>query len=436
MLRTTAPALTGGGFTDRGRRAENQDSIAWGETPAGLYAIVADGMGGGVDGQVFSQRAVTLLEDALKNAAQLDGATLRTAMHAVVAVIAGMRAQDPKYQFSGTTMVAAVISRGAQPEASIINIGDSRAYIIHSDGTVEQLTRDHSYAEYLITQGWSYSDAYAAQQARRLTHVLGDALDLDAVPQLQTRVLLEPGDRLMLCTDGISRQLTQSEIAARVIAHPPLIAAEQLGRAATAAGAHDNVSAIVIGDLPALAAPLAPRRAWLLPLVAGITIVLAGAGGFALLPRIPPTVPPLSVDASVTPLTVPSDTTRSQLATTITTAPMTSTPAPSLTLTPSATPTSTSTSTPRPPTRTPRPATRTLAATATAAPLVDTPVSASTDTPAPAPIPTDVPVPPIDVPTPAPAPTDASVPAPTDVPVPPTDAPAPVLPTDVPPPQP
>lgn len=360
-------SLVGASASDKGGRSQNEDSVGLEYTADGLFAIVADGMGGGRDGKRFSERAVEVLGEQLRNASRRDQRALEDGIAQVTHELSGLRGSNPDYHVSGTTLVAVVVRRQEQHADGVIaNIGDSRAYLVPPSGPARQITRDHTYAEHLISSGVERDEAYRHSQALRLTHALGDALALDQVPDLYTSVRLEHGDRLVLCTDGVCKYLNQTRLAELARSGPPERAATELVRAATAAGSKDNVSAAVIGYVAA-----APRNSLLLPLFAVLAVVLIGLGSLALwyngagaqesgpLPAIAATVTPLpTVSTPLPPTSTPA-----------LTGPETSTPAPSVTLTPTATPTATPTPT-FTPTRAPtQAATRTSASVeATGAP--------------------------------------------------------------------
>jgi hypothetical protein len=261
--------------------------------------------------------------------------------------INSLRQGNPNYKVSGSTLVAVVLQlRDGAAEGTIASIGDSRAYLVPAAGPARQLTRDHTYAEQLISRGVASAEAYKEKQALRLTFALGDALALDGVPDLFTDVRLEPGERLILCTDGICKHLSPEQLAKLARGAQPAQVAANIARAAIAAGSKDNVSAAVISYQPSTARGH-QQTLWLAALLAAIAIAIGGSALYA------------QYGATLAPITTPgSDATVTPLPTTSTLLPNTSTPAlmveptstlaPSVTLTPTPTPTITETPTPRP----------------------------------------------------------------------------------------
>lgn len=361
MAATTTPRrspLRGAAATAAGRRPENEDTVDLHVAADGLFAIVADGMGGGIDGKRFSEQAVAILRTELVSAGAHNRAALDQGVATVAAAIRELRRSNPAYTISGTTLVAVVLRKTPDgAEGALASIGDSRAYLVQTTGSARQLTRDHTYAEQLISEGADRAEAYKHKQALRLTHALGDELELEQVPNLFSDLRLRPGEQLVLCTDGVAKHLTGEQLASLARGAEPGAAAEAILRAATAAGSKDNVSAVVIS--------LATRRrgAFLATALSGlVAVALAGGAWHALAGAAarPLENTELVGNATVTPL--PSST--AAMVTTSTPAlgaGPTSTLAPSVTSTPS--PTSSSTATPRP-TSTRRP----IIATSTAAP--------------------------------------------------------------------
>ena len=236
------------GVSDTGRvRHENQDR--WFADPqAGLY-LVADGMGGcGAAGGVAARVVVEVLPRLLRpRLERLDN--LRDACESVVYAIAELsdrlhREAGKEYGPSGAgaTVVLAVV-RGRQ--ALIAHLGDSRAYRFHN-GEVEQLTRDHSLVQALIESGDIASDE-AEHHPRRgqLTRYVG----MPGEPLPEARLIeLADGDRLLLCSDGLSGALGSEQLIDILGGCPdPSDACRQLVSAANDSGGKDNITAIVVG---------------------------------------------------------------------------------------------------------------------------------------------------------------------------------------------
>jgi PPM family protein phosphatase len=402
--RSNMIALECGQQTSQGRRAQNEDSVAWNEFDGGVLAIVADGMGGGIDGKLFSSTAVARIQATIISSRSGVSATaLRNALQAAIDELRNLRASDPRYEASGTTLVIAgvTVAQGAA-NAHIIHIGDSRAYLIRAARQVELLTRDHSYGEELIRAGMRPEEAEQHPQALRLTHALGDDLQFSEVPEPEHSIELAPGDSLLLCTDGVSKKLSNAEFIAAVAGRSAQQAASQVVEQALRNGSNDNVSALVIQCKPVVR----KASAWA-SIGAAIAVALVVAlGGLVFsqvrqlgeppLPTQGPTITALVEEtrpagaASSTP----------NLGTSSTAVLATITSSPTATDTPTVTPTNTRTP---PPTRVP----------ATAAPVPPT----ATSSPATQPLPTDTPV--STVPTDTPVVPTAEAPTATPEPLPP-----------------
>ncbi|MDH4308652.1 MAG: protein phosphatase 2C domain-containing protein, partial [Acidimicrobiia bacterium] len=123
------------------------------------------------------------------------------------------------------------------------HIGDSRAYLLR-DGTLSQITEDHTIVtEYLRTGKITEDQAADHPQRHMLTRALGlvHGVDVDTIP-----LLLRPGDRVLLCSDGVNNMLTDQEIADALGAATAEEAAWELVERANRAGGHDNVTALVV----------------------------------------------------------------------------------------------------------------------------------------------------------------------------------------------
>jgi len=241
---------------------------------AGVTLIaVADGVGGEAGGDVASSAAIGSLAKTFRPPSFRESA--RTALgdavqRANVAVLEA--AKDERYPRAATTLVAAAI-RGR--EAAVANLGDSRAYLIRA-AAIRQLTTDHS-----------------SEATNGITRFVGDPRGTQPDIFVET---LQPGDRLVLCSDGLTRHVTDEEIAA-AMASDPARAADALVALARARGGEDNVTVIVY----AARRPAIPRSlAGLLILALLILVAIAGALG-ALLSTPIPTEPTPTVSPGVAP---------------------------------------------------------------------------------------------------------------------------------------
>lgn len=272
--------------------------------------LVADGMGGHASGEIASRLAVDSIlrffgawpgEDAT--------AGLLTAVQQANAEIYARGGGQDGLARMGTTCVGA-LARGA--ELHIVNVGDSRAYRVRN-GQIEQLSRDHSLVAMQVEKG-----LIDAEQARNLpyrntiTRALGQKPAVEVDHFLHT---LQAGDVIVLCTDGLSGQVQDAEIAAAVSRYSPDEAAARLVDLANQRGGPDNISVIVVqaasntqpvaeASAPYRAAAAPARRlleAWPFILVALAAMLFVGLVAFALLStairsRTDPTATPAPVN--------------------------------------------------------------------------------------------------------------------------------------------
>ena len=227
-----------GDRTDVGRgRPENEDSHLV-DPDDGLYAV-ADGMGGHRAGEVASATAI----DALKSA-YLGGQRIDQAVVAANAAVFARAAEDAALRGMGTTLTAIALHDST---AELGHVGDSRAYLMR-DGAVTQVTEDHSLVEQLVREGrLSPEEAQNHPQRAIITRALG----VDADVAVDTyRLDLKPGDRLMICSDGLTNMLSDDTIAQTLRRHAdPQQAADTLVDMANQAGGDDNITVILLDAL-------------------------------------------------------------------------------------------------------------------------------------------------------------------------------------------
>ncbi len=224
--------------TDTGRaRRRNEDAYAL-EPP--LFAV-ADGMGGAQAGEVASRLAVAVLRDfhdadALEPEARV-AALVTEANHR----IHERALADSSVSGMGTTITAALVDGDT---IVVAHVGDSRAYLLRG-GDLEQLTQDHSLVADLVRSGQlTPAEAEAHPQRSVITRALGT--DPEVEPDTFT-VRAAPGDVLLLCSDGLTTMLADSEIAALVQGNAGLgSAAKALVRAANRHGGEDNITVVLV----------------------------------------------------------------------------------------------------------------------------------------------------------------------------------------------
>ena len=224
--------------SDVGRRSNNEDSAF----ASPRLAAVADGVGGPAAGEVASRWAIEALVELDKR--RLDkplAAALADAVARGNETIGFIARSRPETAGMSTTLTAvALTDDGAYVLA---NIGDSRTYLLR-DGALTQLTRDDSFVQYMIDGGH-----LTVEQARRHPSRSLVMEALDGGPERRPAILTVAawaGDRLLLCSDGLSDALDDASIAALLTRHADRDeCAERLVAAALDAGARDNVTVIV-----------------------------------------------------------------------------------------------------------------------------------------------------------------------------------------------
>jgi serine/threonine protein phosphatase PrpC len=240
-----------GASTDVGRMRTNNEDSYLSETPV---AAVADGMGGHRAGEVASAIAMEELA-ALRGKGPWpnDRAATDDLKRAIVRAnrrIREMAAGDRELNGMGTTLVA-LLEDG--DSVHLANVGDSRAYLLRQ-GELTQVTVDHTLVQELIDEGrLSPEDAERHPQRSMITRALG--VDHEVEIDLFT-YKLQPGDRLLLCTDGLSGVLEPAKIRNVLLrVRDPQKAADRLVAMANEGGGPDNITVIVVDTEQATAEP-------------------------------------------------------------------------------------------------------------------------------------------------------------------------------------
>jgi PPM family protein phosphatase len=223
--------------TDIGRvRERNEDSIL---VDPPLY-VVADGMGGHRGGQVASRVALETLE-ALTSEGR---GTLPDHVRGANRAVWDRSVEDERLAGMGTTLTAAQVN-GAR--ALIAHVGDSRAYLLR-DGELRQLTADHTLVARMVQAGEiTEAEAEVHPHKNVLTRALGtdEQVDVD-----EDTIELLDGDRLLLCSDGLTGMVTEDQIQAILEnSEQPQQAADRLVKAANRAGGIDNISVVVLAAI-------------------------------------------------------------------------------------------------------------------------------------------------------------------------------------------
>ena len=241
-MATAVASFVAAALTDRGRkRPSNEDAFGY-SVEDGVY-VVCDGMGGAAAGEVASSLAV---DEVLRVFHERNGSAVlphdaEDAITAANQAIYSRAQRNYKLSGMGTTLVAAVVRN---QHVWILNIGDSRCYRLRH-GQFEQITLDHSLVEEQVRNGrMTRAEALRSPLRHMITRALGtqnqvtpDCFDFDA----------EPGDLLLLCSDGLTRELNDTLIQSLVSTEVPLEArCTRLVEAAKKAGGHDNITCILV----------------------------------------------------------------------------------------------------------------------------------------------------------------------------------------------
>ena len=229
------------GLTDAGNvRKNNEDALLAGEGADETLFVVADGIGGFEAGEVASSMTVDVLR-RLEPDQPFDEA-IKEANRRILAAARG----DDKLSGMGTTVVALRFGgTRREPRAEISHVGDSRAYLLR-EGDLKPLTEDHSLVAELVRSG-DLTRAQAAEHPQKnlITRALGAEDEVEA----DNMVLpVEAGDRLLLCSDGLSDMIPEDRIGAILKERPdePEAPARKLVSAALDAGGTDNVTVVVV----------------------------------------------------------------------------------------------------------------------------------------------------------------------------------------------
>lgn len=236
------------------RRSNNEDAFGLHED-LGLF-VVADGMGGHSCGEVASAMAVESIATFFRHAHVDEESTwpyayddafsftankLRTAISVANEKIHAHAQDHPESRGMGTTVVATAVNEST---LSIAYVGDSRAYLIR-DGALDLLTSDHSWVNEQVKLGHLSGDEAARHPFRNvITKALGTRDE--AQPDLRD-LEIRPGDRVLLCTDGLNSMLDDATILATASSEPePSALCKKLVDLANEAGGEDNITVIVM----------------------------------------------------------------------------------------------------------------------------------------------------------------------------------------------
>ena len=223
----------------------NQDHLYTSLEPVGNLPnifLVADGMGGHRAGGYASSCAVeTILQEAETCPEEEVEQILTRAIRRANEVIAHRAGEDERFAGMGTTVVAACLK---QEELIAANVGDSRLYVVHDD-SIEQVTEDHSLVQEMVKYGGINREEARVHPNK---NIIARAVGLEEDLQVDCfRRTLRRGDRVLLCSDGLTDMLEDEQIR-RIIDKNRDVrsAAQALVKAANDNGGRDNIAVIVI----------------------------------------------------------------------------------------------------------------------------------------------------------------------------------------------
>ncbi|MFH2008191.1 MAG: protein phosphatase 2C domain-containing protein [bacterium] len=252
MSRVPLISASGVGATDTGRERDANEDAFLADDDLGLY-IVSDGMGGHARGEVASSTAVQtahaiirshraaveqFLEDR-EDSEQMTGLVIQ-AIQAASQEVHRLATSKRDHAGMGSTMTVLIVG-GRQ--AILGHVGDSRLYLRRND-VIHQLTTDHTMAEELIRNG-----TLTPEKAResRWANVLTRSVGTQASVVVDTLVFdVLPGDRLLLCSDGLSEYLSDPSVALRLLGGELEDLPDALIAWANERGGHDNITAVVV----------------------------------------------------------------------------------------------------------------------------------------------------------------------------------------------
>ncbi len=232
-------------MTDMGqKRKVNQDYVYTSENPVGNLPnlfIVADGMGGHAAGDYASRFTTeTVVSDISDSHEQNPIRLIRHAYETANAAIIDEARRLPEHEGMGTTLVVASVIDDC---LYVANVGDSRLYVIND--RISQITRDHSLVEEMVRAGEiDESEARNHPMKNKITRAIGGDYDI-RVDFFDMK--LNPDDRILMCTDGLTNMVENEDIRMIVNSSPDVVSAVQrLIDRANANGGYDNIGVVLI----------------------------------------------------------------------------------------------------------------------------------------------------------------------------------------------
>jgi serine/threonine protein phosphatase PrpC len=234
---------------DNPDRAYSSDPVTVG--PKGSVFAVADGMGGSNAGEVASLEVISTLENHLKGVRIPEVGDdermlfqIRDVFSKAQSRLMDMCRSDSSYSGMGTTLVVGWVVGGRLYMAWL---GDSRGYLYRGDGNLYHITRDHSYVQELLDAGRiTRQQAFYHPESNVITKSLGDFGGKGQEPEIAVYDL-EPGDRVLLCSDGLNSMLMDGEISEILSVEKDIrVCADKCIDAANERGGHDNITVILV----------------------------------------------------------------------------------------------------------------------------------------------------------------------------------------------
>lgn len=246
-------------YTNVGRiRNQNEDCFLAEQLAESVSLFtVCDGMGGASAGETASATACSVFHSALKSAlaSAMESSHLLTPLNAKLckrllvdavneanASVYKLSKDDPSLEGMGTTLVSLLI---VHKTAFFVNVGDSRAYY-YKDGKVCQITKDHSYVQYLVDSGMILPDEAETHPHKNLiTRSVGTSAEI--TPDLFA-LDMRQADAILLCSDGLTNMVSEEEIA-DVIGNPDIDFSHKASRLVAKANSHggtDNITALLV----------------------------------------------------------------------------------------------------------------------------------------------------------------------------------------------
>jgi serine/threonine protein phosphatase PrpC len=242
--------------TDVGRRREvNEDSFLVHEP---LF-VVADGMGGHVAGDIASSTAIDTIKEESSSANAQDMDTLARLVLGANSRIWEKAQSDASLRGMGTTCTLLMLDSS---RAHFAHVGDSRAYLLR-EGKLTQVTEDHTLVGRMVKEGRLSADEAERHPQRS---IVTRALGVDSVVEVDLMTVdLQEGDRILICSDGLSSMIDSDSIASILNEESdPQVAAERLVDAANEAGGEDNITVVILdivdGETPGAGATATSKR--------------------------------------------------------------------------------------------------------------------------------------------------------------------------------